>query len=595
MTDLVNSNIILTNAVNVFCEYITASIKRNNSNISSFNGRQLGAFKNKDNKYSSYYVAITNFAKRDITSDNFIQIICEIFFHVVDDGFLNSSSLKILNYILESQTKIGEFDLNSDWRTKLKHVKTKMHEEFENFAEQVDEVNSPEEDPLPNKDPGAQTTFMVPNTINTTPIEDSQSTQLLLDQVAALNSQITNGQNLSGNPLPNFNETNNQNVLTALLSTFQTIFNNQMHLINSSIAQNSKNVDDRLKSFAKLLDSNQAVNNYYLEVEKLTKIKLKNENHLNLLQNYLKASRTPPSLNHDRFPRCMFNFSKNSDYFDDYNIIVEICQKSLLELNVRELKRMIDKNEADIKNFKALISDFDDEVNKKFADIDSRANEENESLFVSTNEHYNRIIKDPVVKFPINKPKKSKNNDNNKIKSVSADSSGSTSSNPSDKSSNNQSSMKKKTPVVKNQQHKSRNISDSSTRPTYAENRRQSYSNRRRSNSRNANFHDSNSYQGNSTSNSYNNYFRNDSRAFSNSRHQNNNNNKNSAKTSNTITKRQTCNNASSNSPNNFQKGIINSNMASVSFNQQQRSFVSNNRNSDQRVFRSRRNSSVRN
>ena len=44
---------------------------------------------------------------------------------------------------------------------------------------------------------------------------------------------------------------------------------------------------------------------------------------------------------------------------------------------------MIDKNEADIKNFKALISDFDDEVNKKFADIDSRTNKENKSLFVT--------------------------------------------------------------------------------------------------------------------------------------------------------------------------------------------------------------------
>ena len=556
-------------------------IKRNNGGLSSFNGGQLGAFKNKERKYSSYNITISHFAKREIALDNFIEIISETFVHVVDDGFLNVSSYKFLNIILENQTKVGSFDLNNEWRNKHDRVKTKMLDEFENFADQVEEVNF-------NLPGGAQTTTIIPDTANTSVTEQGHSTQSLLDQVAALSSQANNGQSLSNNLLTNSNETTNQNVLSALLSTFQNIFNNQMLLINSSIAQNSKNVDSRLKSLAKLLDSSQAVKNYYLEVEKLINVKLKNENHLNLLQNYLKASRTPPSLNHDRFPRCKFNSSKNADNFDEYNIIVEDCQKALLELNIRELKRMIDKNEGDIISFKALISDFDDEVNKKLAEIDSRANKVNESLFVNTNEHYNRIIKEPVVKFPIVKPKKTNNNtktknNNKKIKPSSkishSDISGHTNKLHDRPDS---SSHKNKVPRNTNQQHTSRYSSKVNSR---------SYNNRRRSDSHYKNFNDSkisrdsNGNQNNST--------RNNSRTFSSDRFQQQKNFY--TKSSNTTNNRQTSINTNSNSSTTFPSGIINSNMASVRFNQQQRNFSSNGRNCDQQVFRSRRNSAARN
>jgi len=332
-----------------------------------------------------------------------------------------------------------------------------------------------------------------------------------------------------------------------------------MSTINHTINLNNNSVNARLNEFAKFLNTNQNTQNHFKRVEALVKNKLRLENHLKLLQSYSEQSRMPPALVHERFPRCMFNNSTNPDYFIEYNRIVEICQKSLLDLNIKEVKLMIEKSKKELYDLKKFIDTFDDKTNQKFNEIDTTQAKNADKFFLKLNENFNREIQKPIRKFPILKEKKINREKPQVNKEVANNSNKNKNVKNSDRNLNK--TNKKHDPSILNN-HLSRNVTQRNNENHPQSNRSKS-SHRFRSKSNSRKYDNGNSYS------------RSSSNTYSNNGHK---------KTNFTLSS----NNVNYNNNHNTPVSLINSNMERIKANHNVRSS-----NNDQ-VFRLRQNSTIR-
>jgi hypothetical protein len=563
MTDLENNNRLsfLTNAINIYCEYILLCVKKQNGNFSQVSSGQLGSFKSHA-KYKPFYETLSGFVGNNININEVGLTICKVFCEVVNFGFLNTNSFRILDHIIKGDFKIGNFVLNEDLKKNLEEVRAKMLQDFEipntidsDFDEGANHGNFNNVDLIPP----------TPSSSNNLDTPSSSSSQIpsTHDMINAMDEDQCNENQM----INNSTNGNINNVLSAL----QQIINNQMIIINKTISNNSDIVNTRLDEFAKFLNLNKSSQNYYSKVELLTKSKLKLENQLKLLQSYSDNNRVPPSLAHNHFPRCLLHNSKNSNYFNEYNNAIEICQNELHKINMKELNNMILSLNNEIKDLKKLIASFDENNNEKFQEIDRNLTLQAEKSFSNMNENFNRDIQNPIIKFPIHKPKKdnAKSKSAKKVSNVEKSSDNKYKSNNSSDSSTN--SMNRNKNTSKNNYQSSYNSNNSKSN---LRSRSKSTSNRKRSKSNNFRS-DNNNNTGNY-----------------NKSHNNNNKNMNPQRNNNDLnhnsrtkkTRFTNHSNYSSDTPTNFTE----SNMAQIRNNHNVRST------STGQVFRSRQNSNNR-
>ena len=386
--------LVLSNSINILCEYILRCGKKNNGVYSNISNASLGAFKK--SPYDTYYKPIQEFAKVDMKIDNIGKIICEIFFNVANNGFLNSNSYSVLNLLLTDKFTINNFKACDDYKKRLLDVKTEMLKEFEQFDVQPDDINFTQQanDQMNNEDSGVN---------NTDPLNIHNQSPLILNENH--NQMLTETQN---EEITVSNWTELSFCINKIFTQFSTIESN-MTVINSNVMLNSRNTDDKFKNFAKLVNSNNTVRSYYEKIESLTKDIQCSTNNLKLLNNYKQEKRTPPSLDHYHFPKPMFNNSLDKEYFSEYNKCIEICQTSLLDLNLRELERKIEASRSELSNIKDILSISEDNLDKNILDIENKVKKSLDHTFTTTHEKYCRIIQEPVLKFPYIKPTKELN------------------------------------------------------------------------------------------------------------------------------------------------------------------------------------------
>ena len=399
MADLENRLVSLSNAVNIFCEYLLKSLKKNNSDINSLNNNVIGYFKRPD-KYGDFYNILKDFAQNEISINNICNVLCDIFFVVAETSSLNGHSFSVINLLLQNKFSINKFELNDDYRSKLENVKRIMLIDFNIYSEENTnnniEANSNSSD--------------TPHIHVNSNLAPNIHTQIICDTQRSINSVPSDSQTaLLLNSLNNSSDNNNSLALLSFLNNLSE----SIKIINENIVNNSKNTNEKFKHFAKLVNSNSTVKEYFDKINHHTKNILWSENQIKILRSYKDASHTPLSLRHSRFPRPMFNQSTFQDYFLDYNKAIETCQNSLIDINIAELERRIAFSKNEVSRFRDILSISDDKVVDKIKDIESTIKKGFESSFKKSNEACNRHIQEPIDKYPLVKEKNKNSNFNN--------------------------------------------------------------------------------------------------------------------------------------------------------------------------------------
>ena len=213
-------------------------------------------------------------------------------------------------------------------------------------------------------------------------------------QLAAIDSIITatltnstqensDGSNSSRASSPS--PTNNNDLLVLLQSFIKTM------------DKKYTDVSDQLKNMGKLVFPKDVLDSHFKELSTRTETFIRLEHHHLMLNNHLENDSAPTSLGIKSFPKPNFqDFGFSQDYIDKFNIIINTCQRSLIELNVDALHQKMDNVLILINGIKSIISDVTDiKINVHMTDLENKKRAELKPYFDKSNENFIRLSTDP--------------------------------------------------------------------------------------------------------------------------------------------------------------------------------------------------------
>ena len=372
--------------------------EKNNNNACYINNNVLGYFKRNNCEYSVSYDAIKNFTKSDISYENICKSLCDIFMAVAEIKVLNQFSYSIIKLLLAGKFAVNGFTVDENLEIALEDFLKTILSEFEDHNEFLSFSNN-QVGLLGVNSNVVTSNLVIPDTQQPTLTNDIQNQRLQTVMSLANNQLGYKSKDKSfSNPSLEISNISNFNQLTSFINS--VILN-----VSSNI---SKYMDEKSKNFAKLVNSNNTVKAYYDRISVLSKDICHSNNQLKLLGSYKRAKSTPASLNHYRFPKPMFNRSKNDEYFKQYNFVVETCQFALMDLNMNEFKLRIEKNKGEIESIVAILSISIEKVYEKIKSIENSVRKNLENSFKAINEEYECHSLETVLIFPFVKLKKIK-------------------------------------------------------------------------------------------------------------------------------------------------------------------------------------------
>ncbi|CAF1085156.1 unnamed protein product, partial [Brachionus calyciflorus] len=254
-------------------------------------------------------------------------------------------------------------------------------------------------------------------------VSQSTTSQIPLNATGIITDTISNSQIQSQelenipnsqtqpNQIPTTQNINVPMDFNQFLNLFQTQFETPVTKINQRLDAMDKSmsisVDDKFKSITKLIVNNDSTKIYWSKLKEFTLNRIRYEMHIKLLNNYIEAKKTPPSLMHNRFPKPMFRDSQS--FLDNYNKEVELFQVRLMNTTIDELKLKVINCNKEIGILKELLSNVVDDIDKSMSDLDSKCRDELKDNESKQNEVFMRLEPSPfsVVK---NFNQKSSNN-----------------------------------------------------------------------------------------------------------------------------------------------------------------------------------------